>query len=431
MIPDLSARHATLSRLMLEILYGKRYVEMLFHIIDHTPLHRLWLSDPGRISKGSSSLGLSSGLPDLLPCALYECTRALAHTLRLTFTLDLSLRIIVRAPRHKEPLSDTEALETLDGAIAHEQGRRASRTLPYLMEMRTLIAAQGPGAPGPGGGAPDPGAALPQWMGALLGPGDSAAAEAPGADQEADGQRAQILPPLSPCLEEPEALFRPALAPMPLHCCLESPEALLPAPGGPAPQGRNAPAPQEAVETGSAQGPLACCLEEPEALLAAAQGPAPLHCCLESPEALLAALHFPRPGRQGAPEEDSGHRIRPRRTIGPRVPRRALDPRITLTLKIKGCVAHGHFNGDGSFTLMGGSTLARTPARQPPGPTLRDRARHAAQISDDFTLLSDLTFGSVSAAAKFVSFSSIDGTTRWKDPEGRSVAELILGKGGN
>lgn len=94
-----------------------------------------------------------------------------------------------------------------------------------------------------------------------------------------------------------------------------------------------------------------------------------------------------------------------------------------LHLKHSKIKATGRRTSDG-FVVLKGSQVSITEAKSCPGTIRNLRQKYADKISDDGRLTEDIGFSSPSAAAGFVSFSSVNGMIVWLSADGTTLKDL-------
>lgn len=82
------------------------------------------------------------------------------------------------------------------------------------------------------------------------------------------------------------------------------------------------------------------------------------------------------------------------------------------------------WNQDG-YLLLKGSKVATTVGKSCPLAKKRMREDYAKYINDEFVLTKDILFESSSAAAKFVTVSSVNGKIYWKNQDGVLLENLL------
>lgn len=94
-----------------------------------------------------------------------------------------------------------------------------------------------------------------------------------------------------------------------------------------------------------------------------------------------------------------------------------------MQLKHSKLKAHGRRTSDG-FVVLKDSQVAPKETRSCPGTIRNLRQKYADKVSDNYILKEDVGFNSPSAAAGFVTFSSINGMTAWVDSDGNTLKDL-------
>lgn len=101
----------------------------------------------------------------------------------------------------------------------------------------------------------------------------------------------------------------------------------------------------------------------------------------------------------------------------------ALDDEPLLYFRTNKAEATGKRTAEG-FVVLAGSKVALEFTKSCPEITRKNRNRNAGKISPDGTLETDILFSSPSAAASFVSGSSLNGNLAWKTANGLPLKEL-------
>lgn len=94
-----------------------------------------------------------------------------------------------------------------------------------------------------------------------------------------------------------------------------------------------------------------------------------------------------------------------------------------LHLKHSKIKASGKRTSDG-FVVLKGSQVAVTESKSCPGTIRNLRQKYADKISADGKLTEDIGFSSPSAAAGFVSYSSVNGLIAWVSDDGKTLKDL-------
>lgn len=94
-----------------------------------------------------------------------------------------------------------------------------------------------------------------------------------------------------------------------------------------------------------------------------------------------------------------------------------------LHLKHSKIKASGKRTSDG-FVVLKGSQVAVTESKSCPGTIRNLRQKYADKISGDGKLTEDIGFSSPSAAAGFVSYSSVNGLIAWVSDDGKTLKDL-------
>ena len=94
-----------------------------------------------------------------------------------------------------------------------------------------------------------------------------------------------------------------------------------------------------------------------------------------------------------------------------------------LHLKHSKIKATGRRTSDG-FVVLKGSQVSTTEAKSCPGTIRNLRQKYADKISADGKLIEDIGFSSPSAAAGFVSYSSVNGMIVWLSADGKTLKDL-------
>lgn len=97
---------------------------------------------------------------------------------------------------------------------------------------------------------------------------------------------------------------------------------------------------------------------------------------------------------------------------------------VLLTFATQKYDAKCKWNQDG-YLLLKGSKVATTVGKSCPLAIKRMREDYAKYINDEFVLTKDILFESSSAAAKFVTGSSVNGKICWKNQDGVLLEDLL------
>ncbi|MDW7661848.1 MAG: GIY-YIG nuclease family protein [Bacillota bacterium] len=105
-----------------------------------------------------------------------------------------------------------------------------------------------------------------------------------------------------------------------------------------------------------------------------------------------------------------------------------VDPSLTekepnLYLKTTKANASGRRTNEG-FVVFKGATLSTAPTKSCPDTISRLRKQHSERIDGNCVLLEDTLFGSPSAAAGFVTYSSANGLTMWATEDGKTLKDI-------
>lgn len=99
------------------------------------------------------------------------------------------------------------------------------------------------------------------------------------------------------------------------------------------------------------------------------------------------------------------------------------EPILTLTIKThttQKIVAKGKQTSEG-FVVLKGSKLKKKISKSASSGTLKNRELAKNHYDENFILLEDILFTSPSAAASFITGSSVNGRKEWKDANGKSI----------